>query len=470
MNDLARQGAALYKEHKEAQARDLFVQALRQDWQDAEAWLWLAATFRARAEIWRCLTIAARLRPEEQTAQIALKYFAPSIARRLKDEHNAAAPVEVNVNGTRYTASEARLHTLRLGDQLWLRREPHNRFDTNAIRVEADDDRVAGYLPKEMAASLAPALDVEPQLVPVRVIELQGLYPNYRMLTLRVMFTVPQSWLPNRQADQWEYAIEDGPKYLRILLNCPQRLLEQVEDVLHHRGLVVEDVSISPRTGPDGRHYPWYLRLRTEDRQQAVAQIEDCFERDLGNVPAAVKLKRAEARQADLQAELNAAEQDRHKLTVDGLSFLDQSQSLARTLQEKDNELAAIEHRLQQNQDELNHLRRQARMAAKPQPAPELAEVLRILLPNVEFMRDSLEILTTEAQNREPTLQLLQQVCYDPAAVRAKRVESVPDFLERHVSGDGRLYFRRGPGSRIEVLVSNKDSQPRDLRYLRNVA
>lgn len=54
-----------------------------------------------------------------------------------------------------------------------LEREPSNMYDGNAIQVKMMGDRHIGYIPKDVAASLAPKLDSgDIQIVSVRVIEI----------------------------------------------------------------------------------------------------------------------------------------------------------------------------------------------------------------------------------------------------------------------------------------------------------
>ncbi len=53
------------------------------------------------------------------------------------------------VAGTMYLEDETILNDLKVGAALSLRREPKNRFDENAIRVEDEKGRKLGYVPEK---------------------------------------------------------------------------------------------------------------------------------------------------------------------------------------------------------------------------------------------------------------------------------------------------------------------------------
>lgn len=48
---------------------------------------------------------------------------------------------------------------LQMGDQVWLEREPFNRYDTNAIKVIRNNGEQIGYINRYLAQSLAPLMD-----------------------------------------------------------------------------------------------------------------------------------------------------------------------------------------------------------------------------------------------------------------------------------------------------------------------
>jgi len=61
--------------------------------------------------------------------------------------------------GSSFCNGQKIIPTLKSGDTLILKREPENKFDTNAIAVEVPGKERIGYIPKDTAAGLAPEMD-----------------------------------------------------------------------------------------------------------------------------------------------------------------------------------------------------------------------------------------------------------------------------------------------------------------------
>jgi hypothetical protein len=97
---------------------------------------------------------------------------------------------EESVVGMRFRLeSMAAVQHLVAGDLLFLRREPDNPHDKNAIRVEAESGIHIGYLPGIRAEILAPLLDNIKEPVAVRITWMGGNLssdPN-----IKVRFTLP---------------------------------------------------------------------------------------------------------------------------------------------------------------------------------------------------------------------------------------------------------------------------------------
>ena len=68
-------------------------------------------------------------------------------------------PLECRIAGLFYALGDPPAVRFSKGDQLQLRREPENQVDANAVAVYAADVTRCGYLPRAIAADLAPHLD-----------------------------------------------------------------------------------------------------------------------------------------------------------------------------------------------------------------------------------------------------------------------------------------------------------------------
>lgn len=107
----------------------------------------------------------------------------------------AAAPVarpqaiETQVVGITFDDRQVVAAHLWLGEEVWLLREPKNRFDRNAIRIMRQNGRQLGYLNRELAQQLAPRLDAYGLPVPATVTLLGDDTPKR---SVRIRFTPPK--------------------------------------------------------------------------------------------------------------------------------------------------------------------------------------------------------------------------------------------------------------------------------------
>jgi hypothetical protein len=100
------------------------------------------------------------------------------------------------------------------------------------------------------------------------------------------------------------------------------------------------------------------------------------------------------------------------------------------------------------------------------------SELIEGLLPNIELLRDSREVLRIGLSSRRSALTALRDISARPDVVKGTRVQAADGWLERHFNtGDrpnGRIYYRYR-GERCSVLVSFKAHQAADIEYLQTL-
>lgn len=98
--------------------------------------------------------------------------------------------IETVVKGVTFAGRQAVVQRLAVGDQIWLCREPDNPHDAKAVRVQCQNGTQIGYVPREIAATIASALDRFGRPLPGRVTAITGAgYPNSN-LGVRIRFRV----------------------------------------------------------------------------------------------------------------------------------------------------------------------------------------------------------------------------------------------------------------------------------------
>ena len=96
--------------------------------------------------------------------------------------------------------------------------------------------------------------------------------------------------------------------------------------------------------------------------------------------------------------------------------------------------------------------------------------ILKDLLPRMEFLGESLEIIADhlERENGFPSaLETLREIHFNGGAMKGQRVESAKGWKERHVGKALRLYFKFTSQGKIGVLLSFKNNQRQDIEYLK---
>jgi hypothetical protein len=149
---------------------------------------------------------------------------------------------------------------------------------------------------------------------------------------------------------------------------------------------------------------------------------------------------------------------------------------IVQALEQAAAELTAERSRRTQIEAELEQLGR-ARPSPPPlkptRPAHELATVVATLLPRLEFLPGSLEFMVNELPSRKGVFEKLAPIertskDWPPGW---KRLRALDAWWECHFGtgqdDQGRIYARPIEGSgRLQVLVSHKQDQARDLRRL----
>lgn len=82
-------------------------------------------------------------------------------------------PIRTRAMGVYYRRRDGAEFTVRVGDALEARRDPTNPYDCNAIGLHAQDGERIGWVPRDLAANLAPFVDAG-RLLSVRVTRVDG--------------------------------------------------------------------------------------------------------------------------------------------------------------------------------------------------------------------------------------------------------------------------------------------------------
>jgi len=99
--------------------------------------------------------------------------------------------IEAKVKGVTYEGRQTVVVRLSLGDIVLLRREPSNRYDPDAIRVERVGGEQVGYLPHTLAQEMAKSFDLLGQPVRATVTWVGREQSGKTHIGVRIVFQVP---------------------------------------------------------------------------------------------------------------------------------------------------------------------------------------------------------------------------------------------------------------------------------------
>ena len=350
---------------------------------------------------------------------------------------------------------------LRLRQRVILRREPENQNDPNAIRVQTEDGLQLGYIGRSSATVLAPYLDGGNRLESVQVTEIAG-----DLLGAATGVTIG-FFLPEEIAVRINTALiqdsdwrcesgHDGAIYL--LLDCNEAMLAQVTSQLHDKNMPVVRSGRSYRLASNGRQYRWFIRFDTG----VLPIMVERFCREVLGIQPADDVEQ-------YKALLHVADDESRKNWVEFEELLGVAETETGALKEQNQEYAKAFRLLQDDNEKL-----MGKIGARDKQLKILKElpcdVLKCLLPSVELLGDSLDILFREIQNCQKVLELLKTLESNPSQVVGKKVHATGGWFECHFNtGEdncGRLYFKQESDKWL-VLVSVKSQQSMDFEYLK---
>ena len=120
-----------------------------------------------------------------------LTHTEPTLYQKNPEEYHSGDLICTKAAGVTFHNRQAVLAKLVPGETIQLRREPHNPYDRNAIRVERLNGEQIGYLNRNMAARLAPFFKAHTEPVRGEVHSLIGAQGDGYSLGVIITFYIP---------------------------------------------------------------------------------------------------------------------------------------------------------------------------------------------------------------------------------------------------------------------------------------
>ncbi len=327
---------------------------------------------------------------------------------------------------------------LNLRERVQLRREPDNPHDPNAILVVGggpDGVEALGYVPRRVAALLAPHMDAGHNPLEAVVTELTS------DIAGSVVGAAANVYLPRElsariegMSEEMHYYADVGTEGVTyVMVDCDEAVLNQLCTALTDAGFKCTRTGLAHRPAPNGRQYRWYLRLEGDITTE---EIDEFFLSAPGEWTGTL-----EDWMAQFDSETVGLKAEKEQL-AEQVGLLEAGLKEARRLEDRARSSKALES--------------------------QLIDVVDVLLPEVEFLKDSRKVVLRELSSFKPVFAELHAIATEPV-VKGQAVEGASGWRERHFNtgqkDDGRLYYKRQDGKWL-VLVSFKSSQKHDMRWL----
>lgn len=418
--------------------------------------------------------------------------FGAEKSERLLDGENET--LSEFVVGIMYEGRENNVPKLSLKQQIWLLRTPDNEWDSNALMVAIDKrgKHQIGFIRKELAAILSPRMDqYQSRALPATVIEISSdmLGKDFKV---RVCFQIPKGWMIFDKEEVQaispptiEFHCDNSRKNLQfpgasslyVVLNCSEMELSLVMDWLSTEGLLYKRSGLCYWPVDNHRSYQWYLRF-DPDSHVTKEEIERFFRTTFGVIPDHERFDAINDAKTycDLAESLLTENEELKDKTRDRENSKKRLETLeAELLEEKkisgdrldkvlfwQNKALELQKQLDDHQDETGE--------PNDKLLHEASEIFRHMLPDIDFVRDSLVTLMSRIDDKGHILRLLSTINYKPETIRAEKVEATKGWRELDLNRQRqeRVYYKKS-SAKFQVLISLKKSQSRDIEFLKRL-
>lgn len=292
-------------------------------------------------------------------------------------------------------------------------------------------------------------------------------------------FTVPGNCTPLRPemqghpAPTWTLVADDPPL---LLIRGDEAGRDRLLEAVAEAGAEIRASGPYLAGIDEDEPFDWFALPAGLTLGDVEAALISGFGKPLGGAASPVGLKAAAAeREAILRAALDLLRAEARKAS-------DTAAEMALRAEEAEGAWAAEAQARQTAENRLaatmgsspiisgEPIRSQSRAAKRL--ADEVAEAIATLLPRLALLGGTLDALALGLRDRGPTLRAFRDLHDRPAQTLAgwKGVRGATAWREKHVStgqdDSGRIYARQIEGGNVEVLLSFKGSQNRDIDWL----
>jgi hypothetical protein len=278
----------------------------------------------------------------------------------------------------------------------------------------------------------------------------------------------------------FSYHYDDRGPYAYVMVNCNAEQLRHIVGELDKARKKTHRFGRSIRVADNGRQYQHFIRI-SKQPHPTVEKVELFFEQVFGVYSDRHRLAMFKDSWIDLQvenerlkAEMDDVKQDAEEsrslaevIDEDKQRLLQEKNELQQKISSQQIQLQRLQEQCSQVMEELERAQYSGTSGKRHNFRDDLTIIFSSLLPSIRFLRDSVDTLA-ELDGYQHILSELYRLSYQLGDVMGERCERAKEWKELRPLSDSRLYYRDRSG-KMDVLLSYKHDQERDLKYLRRV-
>lgn len=286
------------------------------------------------------------------------------------------------------------------------------------------------------------------------------------------------------ESELFSYHYDDSGPYAYVMVNCNAEQLSHIVVELDKARKETHRFGRSIRAADNGRQYQYFIRISSKSSQKrhpSVEKVEAFFEHVFGVYSDRHRLAMFKERWTQLQvenerlkAEMDNVKQDAKEnrslaevIDEEKQELLKEKNDLQEKLNSQQAQLLRLQEQYSQVMEELERAQYTGSSGKRRNFRDDLNIIFGSLVPSIKFLRDSVDTLA-ELDSYEHVLSELYRLAHQLGNVKGEKCERAKQWKELRPLSDSRLYYRDRKG-KVDVLLSHKHDQERDLKYLQGV-
>ncbi|MBE2184128.1 MAG: HIRAN domain-containing protein [Anaerolineae bacterium] len=330
----AQRAMRMYRMGQVKEAKELLVSLVYENRDCEDVWMGLASCVDNIEHKKKCLREVARINPHRTDVQKILTDLEAQVVLLQSSIEEISTGglfdrkvIHTHITGMQHDGRPKVIRRLMLGQKLRLIRQPENPYDVYAINVQTEHREDVGYIPKKLAAKLAPYIDeqglqLEASVLSLRIDTLGDKYQvEIAIDTDETLTELTDLYSTNPNSREIQYLVDERSASTYLVFSSAEPIRNQILEFLMRQNIPYQNAGFCDYPSSDGYKYDHYVqfeRNRADLLDQVQAYIDHNF--DVRPTVAQIEKKYDEDQQVWEEQTLDLAVQiEDHTATIQQL-------------------------------------------------------------------------------------------------------------------------------------------------------